>query len=169
MDHLSALHSLIGAGHDITWWQMSVRAVVVFLFGLLMIRLFGRHAFGEQSALDIVVAILIGSNLSRAVTGSGAFLSVLLATGVIIVCYWAMDHTAARHPRFSHITKGRPLPLFRDGRPDRELMRKAGVSEGDLMEALRATGSARLDEVKDAYLERNGEISVLSDTGEGSA
>lgn len=55
-------HDLIGAANDITWWQMSLRAALIFLFGLLLLRLFGPKAFGKQTPVDIVLAIIMGSN-----------------------------------------------------------------------------------------------------------
>src|SRR5688500_11455069 len=63
----SDLHDLIGPDSAaITWWQMSVRAVIVFAFGILLVRLSGKRTFGKLSAFDIVLAIVVGSNLSRA-------------------------------------------------------------------------------------------------------
>ena len=50
---------LIGHKGDILWWEMSIRAVLIFIFGLVLIRLFGRRAFGKQNPLDIVVAIIL--------------------------------------------------------------------------------------------------------------
>lgn len=54
----------------ITWWQMCVRAAVVFAYGVLAFRLTYRRFFGQSTDFDIVVAILIGSTLSRALTGN---------------------------------------------------------------------------------------------------
>jgi glucose dehydrogenase len=44
---------LIGHKGDILWWEMSIRAVLIFIFGLVLIRLFGRRAFGKQHPLDM--------------------------------------------------------------------------------------------------------------------
>ncbi|MBN9076695.1 MAG: hypothetical protein J0H84_10770 [Rhizobiales bacterium] len=50
MDILSGFHALIGEDErHILWWQMSIRAVLVFVFGLILIRLFGRRVFGRQN------------------------------------------------------------------------------------------------------------------------
>jgi uncharacterized membrane protein YcaP (DUF421 family) len=37
---------------------------------LAIVRFVGRRVFGEWAALDIIVSIVVGSNLSRALTGS---------------------------------------------------------------------------------------------------
>ncbi len=72
--HWHGLHELAGKCprtviecHSAT--QECARAVVIFAFGLLLMRFSGRRIFAQWSALDIVVAFTAGSNLSRAITG----------------------------------------------------------------------------------------------------
>jgi uncharacterized membrane protein YcaP (DUF421 family) len=62
---------------------MSLRGLSVFLFGLALLRVFGRTAFGKQSPLDIVVAIVVGSNLSRTLTGNAPLLPTFAAGGCL--------------------------------------------------------------------------------------
>jgi hypothetical protein len=69
---------LLGSdAQHILWWQMCIRAVFVFLFGLTVLRVFGRKAFGKQCSVNIVLAIVIGSNLSRTLTASAPFVPTL--------------------------------------------------------------------------------------------
>ncbi|WP_051621993.1 DUF421 domain-containing protein [Acidocella facilis] len=96
---MQAWHALVGDGATrILWWQMSLRAVIVLVYGLAAIRLLGRRAFGRQSPLDIVIviAIVIGSSLSRALTGNAKLIDTLVATTVFLLLYWALDHKAGR-------------------------------------------------------------------------
>lgn len=143
------------------WWQMSLRALIVFLFGLVLIRLLGRRAFGKQTPLDIVLAIVIGSNLSRALTGNAPLVPTLAATAVLALCYWLLDHAAARWHRFGRLVKGDPIWLGREGKLDRQQMRQAGVSPGDIKEAARQSGLADLSGVQEVVLERSGKISTV--------
>jgi len=57
-------------GGPLSALQECVRTVLVFAYGLLLVRLAGRRIFGKWSALDIIVSIMVGSNLSRALTRS---------------------------------------------------------------------------------------------------
>lgn len=162
MDWAGRLEALIGRDSgDILWWQMSLRAVLIFLFGLAVIRLLGRNAFGKHTALDIVLAIIVGSNLSRALTASAPLIPTLAATVAIALMFWAFDHLAARSPRFSATVKGEPVWIVRDGKVDRQTMTRLGVSEGDLEEAARQSGIREVGEVHEAVFERNGKISTL--------
>lgn len=58
--------------------QECLRSIAVFAFGLALVRLAGRRMFCKWSAIDIIVSIMIGSNLSRAITGSAPFLGTCL-------------------------------------------------------------------------------------------
>ena len=133
---METLHAFIGAqGQDIGWLQMSLRATLIFVLGVLIVRFAATRAFGKWSALDIILAVIVGSNLSRALTGSAPFLP----------------------------TKGASIPLVRDGQMDEAAMRRAGIGQGDLRMALRAAGHNDLTSVKSASLERNGDISVIDE------
>jgi uncharacterized membrane protein YcaP (DUF421 family) len=160
---MNGLFGLIGHGTsmEITWWQMSVRAGIIFAFGIALLRLAGRRAFGRQSALDIVLTVLIGSNLSRALTGGAPFFATLAGTAALVALYWLSIHVTQRFHWVGYVLKGADIALVREGRADRAAMRRVGVSEQDLHEAIRAERTERLDDVKLATLERSGHISVI--------
>ena len=159
---MEAFYDLIGQdGGDITWWQMSVRAAIVFLFGLALVRAAGKRVFGKWTAIDIVISIVIGSNLSRALTGNAAFLETMVATAVLVALHSLLIAAGVRWPALGHLLKGRGVQLVEDGRADTRVMRRHGIGEHDLEEALRDAGLDDLSKVRAAYLERNGDISVL--------
>lgn len=154
---------LSGSAHDITSWQMSVRAAVVFTYGLIVIRVAGRRAFGKNSAIDIVLAIIIGSSLSRTPTGSVPLVPTLVATTVLVVLHELLSHLSASFEWIGVLLKGRARQIVTDGKIDYAMMRARGISNGDFMEALRLHGkSLTVSEVREAYFERNGQISVIT-------
>ncbi len=158
---MDSLIALVGDGKsDITWWQMSVRALVVFLFGLLLIRLAGRRAFGRQTPLDIIVSVIIGYSLSRALTGNSPLLPTLAATAALIGLHWAGSHLALWSGTLSWLLKGSPVWLIRDGQWDMAAARNSGITEGDIAEAMRSSGVTEKERVRTAVLERNGKISI---------
>ena len=161
---MSVISEVIGTKGDILWWQMSIRAIVILIFGLILLRLLGRRAFSQQNPLDIIVAIVIGSSLSRALTGNVRFFPTLVAMAVLMVVFWLLDHAAGRWRWLGKLTKGDPVPLARDHRLDQEAMQLWGITEGDIAEAARSRGMPGVEAVKDAVLERSGKISTI---GEG--
>lgn len=68
------INSLLGLDADnLTIWQMSLRAVVVYIAGLAMVRIGEKRFLGKSSAFDVLLSIIIGSVLSRAINGSVHF------------------------------------------------------------------------------------------------
>ena len=162
MEWTDTLHTLIGdEGGDITWWQMSLRATIIFLYGLALVRLAHKRVFGKWAPVDIVLSVVIGSNLSRTLTGNSPFVETLVATTLLVVLHSALTDAAARMPGLGPLLKGRPAKLIEDGRVDEKKLRKHAIGEHDLQEALRACGLKDASEVDSAYLERNGDISVV--------
>lgn len=159
---MEGLHAFIGTeGQDISWWQMSLRAGLVFVIGVMIVRLAATRAFGKWSALDIILAVVVGSNLGRAMTGNAPFLATLAATGVLLVLHELLVQASARWPWLGRLTKGRPVRLVEDGRPIASAMRRSGIGERDLRLALRSAGHSDLEQVQAVTLERNGDITVV--------
>jgi uncharacterized membrane protein YcaP (DUF421 family) len=155
---------LIGPDSNaINWWQMSVRAVVIFFYGLFLVRLGAQRAFGRIAAFDIVLGVMLGSLLSRTISGNSPFVPTIIASAALVVAHAMLASAAHRWTAFGHFVKGRERRLVEDGRPIREAMRNANVTEHDLEEALRLHGGIDdLAKVKGAWLERNGDISVVT-------
>ena len=57
---MSDLDIVFGTMQHVTWWQECIRAIVVFGYGLLPVRLTVRRTFGRWSAPDIVISIILG-------------------------------------------------------------------------------------------------------------
>jgi uncharacterized membrane protein YcaP (DUF421 family) len=159
MDWLIALIGPDNGGPTIP--QYCARALIVFAFGILCIRIAGRRSFSQASPLDIIVAIIIGSNLSRTMTGKASFLGGLAASLVIVVLHRVLTTAVLRWGWLERLIKGRSVVLVRDGRLDRAAMARHGVSEIDLMESLRMQEAEALAEVRLATLEDGGKISII--------
>lgn len=161
MDIFGLAETLVGQTRDVTWWQMTIRGVIVFFYGLLLVRFPGQRIFGKASAFDIVLAVLVGSNLSRALTGNSPFFATLGATTVIVLVHWLLAHLANHWHGVGWLAKGSVVQLVKDGQVDWKRMNRHGLSRGDLDEAMRISGIASLDKVSGAFLERNGKVSVV--------
>jgi uncharacterized membrane protein YcaP (DUF421 family) len=155
------LETIFGAGPDLTWWQECNRALLIFTYGLVLLRVAGRRMFGRWSALDIVGSIIVGSNLSRALTGNAPFWGTLAATTLLVMLHWVLAHLVARSPRLSRLVEGHGVKLAVDGRLDRGTSLRAAVSEKDLHEALRGSGVEDVSQTRLVTLEPSGKITVL--------
>jgi uncharacterized membrane protein YcaP (DUF421 family) len=130
-----------------------------------MVRLGKKRFMGRATAFDVILGIMLGSIISRAITGNAPFGPALAASAALIAMHWLFSWIAIHWHRFGNIVKGRPELLVRAGAIDEAQMRKAHMSDRDLWEDLRGKSIARLDEVAEARLERNGNLSVIKAKG----
>jgi uncharacterized membrane protein YcaP (DUF421 family) len=153
--------AIFGSGPDLSWHQECARAALIFVYGLVLVRIAGRRIFGKWSALDIVVSIIIGSNLSRALTGSAQLFGTLAATTLLVGLHWVLARLVAASPAFSRIIEGGSIELARHGAPREAIRQRQGVSEADLDEALRQAGVDDIAHARIVTLEPSGKITVL--------
>jgi uncharacterized membrane protein YcaP (DUF421 family) len=152
---------LFGPTGQITWGQECARAVVIFIYGLVLVRIAGRRIFANWAALDIIVSIVIGSSLSRALTGNADLGGTLAAITLLMALHWLLARAAAVSPRLSHLLEGRPVWLSQAGQIETSVLVRHGVSEAALNQALRSAGVAEAASTRLIVLEPSGKISVL--------
>ena len=146
-------------------WQMALRAVIVYVLGVVLIRLGDKRFIGKFAAFDVIMAIMIGSVLSRAITNPEAFFAKLAAAGVLVAMHSGFAALAYYTNWFGSLVKGNSRKLVIDGEIQWEAMKRAYISEKDLKGALReSAGINDVSKVKEARLERSGNIvAILKD------
>jgi uncharacterized membrane protein YcaP (DUF421 family) len=155
---------LLGAGlesKEINALQMGLRAAIIYVVTVVIVRLGKKRFLGRATAFDVILGIMLGSIVSRAITGNAPFFPALAAAAVLLAMHWLFSALAFRSHRFGEALKGEPRVLVRDGTIGWEAMRHAHVSERDLWEDLRGEGVSRLEQVSEARLERSGKLSVI--------
>jgi len=151
-------------GDDLNAGHMAVRAVVVFVLTITMIRIGDKRFMGKSTAMDVMLGIVFGSVVSRAITGNSPFIPTLVAGLVLVLLHFTTAAIAFRSDRFGRLVKGTDRLLVRDGEIDWDQMRKGHVTEADLREALRNNGNEPdIKKIKAAHLERDGDISIISE------
>jgi uncharacterized membrane protein YcaP (DUF421 family) len=148
--------------HTITAVQMTTRAVIVFFAALGLLRLSGPRTFGGSTAFDMVVKIMLGAILSRAVAAASPFWGTLLAGLAFVLLHRALAWASYYSDWVAKIVKGQVYLLAEKGQPKPEQLSQLKLSEKDLHEGLHENGNvASLADTEAVYLERDGSISVV--------
>lgn len=147
--------------HNLLLPQMALRAIVVFVAALVMLRLAHKRFFARRNTIDVLLTFVLASTLSRAINGSAAFCPTLATGFVLVFVHRGFTFLTARWPAFGRLAKGEPATLIENGRVHEKTLRAHSLSRDDLAEDLRISGVADPHEVRQALLERNGQISVL--------
>lgn len=155
------LDDIFGATGNATWTQECARAVVIFVYGWVLVRLPGRRVFGQWSALDVIVAIVTGSTLSRALTGNANLFGTIAAVSLLMALHWLLAGACARWQGASRVLEGSAVVLGRDGNTDSATLAQYGISPAVLDEALRRRGVDSAARTTLILLEPSGQITVL--------
>ena len=150
------------------WWEFVLRAAVVYVVLLVLIRVSGKRTMGQFTPFDMLLIVLLGTAVQNSLLGKDTSLAggLLLAT-VLIGMNWCVAFVTSRSQRAERLIEGVPVVLARDGQLFRSVLRREMVSEDDFDEALRQNGEMTLTDVRIALLETNGMISVVRRDSDG--
>ncbi len=151
------------------WLLASIAARTAIILGCLMlgIRIFGRRGVGDMNLVDVVLVLLLGNAVQNALTyGSGSLAVGLVSAATLLVIDYLMGVVLARHPELEEAVSGEPTVILSHGRLDRQAMRREGVSEEEVMAAMRSTGLVDLSRVRLGVLEDDGTISIVPEEDE---
>ena len=141
--------------------QVAARTLLVYLVGLALVRLGKSRLISGVASVDVVSGFILGSVLSRGITGDASLSGTFVATAVLVGAHWAITRAAWHWHSIGTLVKGRFYLLVEDGRILDDQMCRSHISRTDLQEAMRRHGIESLQEVKRAYKERNGEVTII--------
>jgi uncharacterized membrane protein YcaP (DUF421 family) len=164
MSNISVLLDTIFGGdapvHPLLLGQVAARALVVYVIGLIVVRLGKSRLLASATVLDILLAVVIGSLLSRGINGAASLSGTATACAVLVALHWLMTQLACRSHRFGNLVKGHCRLLVENGRIDWKAMRQSHLSHEDLLEELRLNANVEdLSRIEKAYKERSGQVS----------
>lgn len=141
-----------------------IRASVIYFFVIAAIRIFGKREISQLSVIDLVFILLISNSVQNAMIGpNSSIMAGVLAAGTLFVLNYIMGNLFYRSKKFSALIQGEPLMLVYKGKIITEHLKKARISDDELEAAIREHGVKEASDVDLAVLERDGNISVLSD------
>jgi len=159
------LQTLLGIStepRELTFLQVAIRGVIIFIATLVMVRLSSKRSLAEKTAFDAVLVVIIGSMLSRAINGSAAFFPTLGSGFVLVLLHRLFGLTAYYSHAFGILLKGKPVVFVQNGRLQRKNMLWNHITEHDLEEDMRLEAKTEdLSRIKVARVERSGDISFI--------
>ena len=140
-----------------------IKATVVFFVLWAIIRISGRRTLGEMTAFDFVLFLIIGGSTQRAITGQDYSLTnALLLVATFIVLDIGMSILEVKWPAMRPILNSQPMILVDNGYLLTRRMRRARVTEDNILEAARRLhGLESMQQIKFAILESTGEITIV--------
>jgi uncharacterized membrane protein YcaP (DUF421 family) len=157
--------ALLGLGHeakDLTFIQISLRAVIIFLATLIMVRLGQKRSLARKSAFDAILLVILASFLARSINGTAPLFATIGAGFVIVLLNRLLALIAFHSHWFGILIKGRPEIIVENGSPVLSTMYRNHISKHDLEEDLRLDAQFEdLSNIRVARVERSGDISFI--------
>ena len=138
-------------------------SIAVYLFIIFAIRLFGKKELSQLSVFALVFILLISNAVQNAmVLGNETLYGGLAAALSLFIVNYILKRLQLKFPKFGRIVQGDAIMLVYHGKIIPSHLRLAGISEDEVMQAIREHGVPSIGEVDLAVLEVDGNISVLS-------
>lgn len=149
-------------GPDLNPIETVLRGSAMYFVIFVLLRVVLRGRTGATTTSDLLVLVLVADAAQNAMAAEYTSLAngaLLVAT--IIGWSFALDWLGYRVPSVQRLVHPERKPLVVNGRLIRPTLARELMTEEELMSQLRLQGVERLEEVRGAYLEGNGEISVI--------
>lgn len=139
-----------------------VRTIIAFLFVMMVVRWTGKRSIANLAPFDLAMVIMIGEVAAIPVSDLDVdFLHGLLPVALIGALHVAVTTINLHWKSFEELTEGHPTLLVKDGRILKKNLLRERVSLSDLHTALRHKDVADVSDVKEAWIEHAGGISVI--------
>lgn len=147
--------------------EIFLRGTVVYLALFLLLRITKRQA-GGVGTTDILVIVLIADAAQNAMAGDYTSITDgLLLVATIVGWAYALDWLGQHSALVERLVHPPPLPLIEDGRTIPRNLRAELLTHEELMTQLRLQGVEDIAQVRRAFIEGNGQVTVIRrDDGE---
>jgi uncharacterized membrane protein YcaP (DUF421 family) len=144
-------------------WNIILNSVVIYLFIVVAIRLFGKREISQLSIIDLVFILLISNSVQNSMVGQNtSLLGGIVAAGTLFIINRIFGLIVFKSKRATNLFEGNPLMLIYHGRTLEKHLARAEISHDELEQAVREHGVKEIQDVDLAVLEADGNISVLS-------
>lgn len=143
-------------------YGLYLRGVIITLYAIILFRTNSARLFGNHSALDFVIYIILGAILGEAIVNNIPLLPSIIVSAIIVVLYRFLAYLSYKSHWLGKYIKGDKVCLVENGKYIENNLRCCRVTPNDILQALRLQHSLnQIASVKEATLERGGAISFI--------
>lgn len=147
---------------DVPFFEIILRGSIIYISLFILLRVVLKRQAGSLGMTDLLLITLIADASQNAMAGQYTSISAgLVLVSTIIFWSYAFDWLSFRSEWFSRLIEPPPLPLIKEGKMLWRNMRHELITEEELMSQLREQGLDDVKEVKNAFMESDGHISVV--------
>jgi uncharacterized membrane protein YcaP (DUF421 family) len=140
-----------------------IRALVVYAFLVLILRLGGRRELAQMNGFDLVVLLTLSNTVQNAIIGNdNSLVGGLVGASTLVLVNAAVVRFLYTYPALDRRIEGEPVILVRDGQVFEDKLRRELITEDELLAAVHRQGVPSIAECALVVLETSGTITVLA-------
>src|SRR5882762_2751512 len=144
------------------WWEFVLRALIVYGFLLVILRVTGKRQVGQLAPFDLVLLLVLSNAVQNSMNGGdNSITGGMILTATLVGLHWIVAWMTYHNKTIEGLVEGRPVLLIHNGHIDRRAVRKVQMTMHELEAALRAEGCMCAADVRFAVLENSGRVSVV--------
>lgn len=138
-----------------------IRAIIIYLFVTVSIRVMGKRQVGELNPQELVITILISAVATVPLEDNGMPLTNSLIPIAIFISFEILNSAIGmKSSKFRNLVQGRPIFIIKDGKIQQDQLTKLRFTTDDLNDAVRQAGVFDISQVANAIVETNGTVTV---------
>ncbi len=144
--------------------EIAARSILIYLFIVIAIRLFGKRELSQLSVIDLVFVLLLSNSVQNGMVGTNnSLLGAVVAATSLFGVNWILKNILTRSKKLNELVQGNAVMLIYNGKVNEKHLKAADMSLEELEAAIREHGVKSIKEVDLAVLEVDGNISIISD------
>lgn len=142
--------------------KVLVAGLASYVFLILALRISGKRTLSQLNIFDFVITVAFGSTMATAIlSASVPIVNGLAALGLLIAMQWIVARASQQWGAWRRLVKSEPRLLYFKGAYDEQAMHHERIVRDEILQAVRSSGIASMDQVAAVVLETNGNLSVL--------
>ena len=143
-------------------YDLYIRCIIITFYAILLFRTNSSRLYGNHSPLDFIIYIILGAILGEAIVNNIPTLPSMVVCTLIIAIHRFLAFLGYKNHWIGKYIKGEKLCIIKNGKYIEKSMSSCRITPNDIKQALRFQhGSEEISSIKQATLERSGEISFI--------
>jgi uncharacterized membrane protein YcaP (DUF421 family) len=134
-----------------------IRPIIIYLFLVLLLRMFGKRELAQLNPFDLVVLLSLSNTVQNAMIGEDNSVGGgMLGAFALVFCNYIVVRFLFRHRRLDQIFEGTPTTLVRDGKLCKDQLARELITVAELQSVARRQGFEGVHEIEQCVLEPGG-------------
>jgi uncharacterized membrane protein YcaP (DUF421 family) len=142
--------------------DIALRAIVLYLFVILVMRVTGRRELSTLGPVDLVLLIVIGDAIQQGLTQDDySVTGAVIAVSTLATMQVGTSYLAFRSKRARRVLEGNPIVIIQDGSFIAKNLKRERMTVDEVSESMRLKQIGSVEQVAWGILESNGDISFI--------